>query len=244
MKKEIIKKISIVSLIGLSLSSSTYISHAYTLNNDSNISYMKLSNNENENLDIHNKFKEIFPDEMKKIDNLVRKNRSANKTEEQFLNETKNENPIIDTEKEVNGEYYRLIAFSNGTYYKLGVEGGTSSTGSGYVSYKKRKVFGQFASPAINTVSGHTFTGVISYTNVKGGYDYIDVANPYSFYYCKNAYTSENKKLKEDSKGNAYVTFHYDGRYSYLNGQGSIYAPFKFTVYVGNDTIKLSAGVR
>lgn len=248
MKKEIIKKISIMSLIGLSLSSSTITSNAYTslsneVDNKSNISEMKISNDEKENLEIHKDFIDIFPNEMKMIDNLVKRNRSVNKTEEEFFKETKNMKPVIDTQKEVDGDYYRLVAFRNGTYYKLGLKGGTSSSGSGYVSYKNRQAFGQFASPSVNTVSGHTFTALISYTNVKGGYDYISTATPYSFYYCKNAYT-KSKKLKEDSKGKAYATFYYDGRYSYKNTQGSIYAPFKFTVYVGKDTVTLSAGIR
>ncbi|MDU4934332.1 MAG: hypothetical protein E6X43_03270 [Peptostreptococcaceae bacterium] len=212
-------------------------------NNENSQGTMKLSTDEEENLEIHNDFLRIFPEEMEQIDKLIKSKSNSNKSEQELLEETSELTPIIDTSKEVDDNYYRLVAYSNGVYYKLGVKDGTSTTGSGYVSYKGRKAYGQFYSAATNATIGHTFTSIISYTNVKGGYDIIDSASPYSFYYCKNAYT-HSKKLKENSSGKAYAKFYYDGRTSYNTATGAVYNKFAFTVYVGADTISVSANLR
>ena len=177
MKKGILKKLSVLSIIGITLVSNSVYSNANKLelnNNENSQGTMKLSTDEEENLEIHNDFLRIFPEEMEQIDKLIKSKSNSNKSEQELLEETSELTPIIDTSKEVDDNYYRLVAYSNGVYYKLGVKDGTSTTGSGYVSYKGRKAYGQFYSAATNATIGHTFTSIISYTNVKGGYDIID----------------------------------------------------------------------
>lgn len=248
MKKETLKKLSALSLVGITISSSFSCVNAGTqdlIHKESvasNKGVMAISTDEEESLEIYNDFLKVFPEEMEQIKNLGRSRSNMGKSDQELLDETKEMEPIIDTEKEVNDDYYRLVAYSNGIYYSLGVKDGTSTTGSGYVNYKGRKVYGQFYSSATNVAVGHTFNAIISYTNVKGAYDYIDTTSPYSFYYCKNAYTHD-KKLKENSSGKAYAKFYYDGRVSTV-GSEAVYNKFYLTVYVGGDTISVKAGLR
>lgn len=248
MKKGILKKLSAISLMGVTILSSLSYVNAGTqdlLNDEiieSNQGVMTISTDEEESIAIHNEFLEVFPEEMEQIAKLGRLKSNIGKSDEELLDETKEMEPVIDTEKEVNEDYYRLVAYSNGIYYSLGVKGGTSTTGTGYVSYKGRKAYGQLYSSATNSLIGHTFNAIITYTNVKGGYDYIDTASPYSFYYCKNAYTY-SKKLKENSSGKAYAKFYYDGRTSSVNSE-AVYNKFYLTVYVGSDTVSVNAGLR
>ena len=55
---------------------------------------------------------------------------------------------------------------------------------------------------------------------------------------------THSKKLKENSSGKAYAKFYYDGRTSYNTATGAVYNKFAFTVYVGADTISVSANLR
>lgn len=217
----------------------------YLLNNENlenNQGAVTIVTDEEEKLAIHNDFLKVFPEEMAQIQKLGMSRSNIGKSEEELIDETKEMEPIIDTEKEVNGDYYRLVAYSNGIYSKVGIKGGTSTTGSGYVNYKNRKAYAQLYSSLANPVSGHTFTAIASYTNVNGGYDYISSAQPYSFYFCQNAYTHSNKKLKENSSGKAYVKFYYEGRSASTPVEA--YNKYYLTLYVGKDTATVKADLR
>lgn len=241
MSKKFISTLCAIGML-LTTTSTSYADVKPTIQ-ESNQSEIQVSYDEKENLELQEDFERIFSKEMNEIENIVNINKFSRKSHENYLKEISGMTPIIDSEKSEGDNHYRLVAYSNGLFYQLALKDGSYSSGTGYTSWSNRKAYAQLGSPAVNAVTGHTFTSTISYTHVNGGNDYISSASPYSFYYCQNAYT-QSKNFNETSYSKAYVTFYYDGRTAYMNGVGNVYSPFRFTINVGNDTVSLSANLR
>ena len=251
MKKGIAKKLSVLSIIGVTLFSNNFFSNAYSSDLSANSEQtLEVSTDESEYLEIHNEFVKLFPEEMKMLENLRKNKKNSSKTIKELADETENMEPIIDVEKEVDGNYYRLVGYATGIFHKTGITGGTATTNSdGDVVYKGRQAYAQMFSDAINIITGHTFKATISYTKVRGGYNYITSSGVYSTYFVKDARRG-TYSYKETASKKAFVNFNYSGRTSnYAGEDGSgipgtaFYNPMQMTITIGGDSSKVTARV-
>lgn len=200
-------------------------------------------------------FEELFPEEMKQLKELQKSASfsSRTKTDEELMDEIKDTEPVIDSEKNIDGDYYRLTAYSNGCYTQIGISGGeiednnkvitrastgitggTTQSGSGYFNRNNATAYCNFFNNSVqNTLQGHTIGVTISYSLVNGAYDNISSYSLKTTTYCNNI-TKTTAKLKEDASGKATIKYKYSGRTS-NSPSGAIYNNLTFAIYVGKD---------
>lgn len=238
MKKNI-KKLSILSILSIMIFSGGYSYSSAASFNYSNKFNSSINSAESKELtkeelaEIDKEFREIFPEEMAKLEALGKSRANKNKTEKQLLKESQSMNPIIDVEKTVGDDYYRLVGYSNSVYNRWGIKDGSSKTGSGYVSYKDRVAYAHHQSAAVNALSGHTFSTRISYTLAKGGYDSIQSSQIGPMQLAVKNFYRYHLKSKETSSGSAYVKWRYTGRNEFNGNTGE----YMMTVFVGQDRV-------
>lgn len=226
--------------------------------------YVSLVNEDSVNYDFRmqkfNEFKNIFPDEMKILENIVSMNKynRTYKSENKLLEEAKGMGPMIEAQKTIGDELYQLTIYPNGVFIQSGVyggdledftensieshadtgiTGGSTQSGSGYSNGYNRIAYCNFYSnSAMNITQGHTIQATISYSLVKGGYDSLTShkLGP-NLMGTTGAYTYATKN-RENSSGSAYVKYRFNGRTSW-NSSSSAYNKFEFRITVGNDQV-------
>lgn len=217
-------------------------------------------------LNKYHEFEEIFPEEMEILKEIQAVNyfNLITKSDNELMEEAANTDPLIDTQKIVDGDIYKLTVYSNGVFAQSGVyggeveevnfkqdnsrlgstgiTGGTTQSGSGYSNGINRKAYcNYFANSAVNLI-GHTIESTISYSLVNGAYDSLTSHKLSYVYNTKNVYTYDSKG-KENSAGPAYVKYHYDGRTG-VNSSADPFEPFEFSISVGSDQVRLNLSFR
>ena len=215
----------------------------------------------------HKEFEEIFKIEMDELRDIQARNKMnlLLKSESKLISEAKDSEPIIESEKTIDGEFYKLTVYPNGVYTQegiyggvveevleeddsisravTGITGGSTTSGSGYVNGTNRIAYSNlYATATQNTLQGHTIQVTFSYSLVNGGYDKITkYALGPNLLGAQDAY-KYGAKLSENSSGSAYVKYRYKGR-TYSGASSSIFNDFEFGIYVGNDKITLKSSL-
>lgn len=258
------KKLICMSLGALAIATGQGYTSVSANNSITQDSYVSAIEENDTNYDFReqkfNEFKDIFPDEMEILENVVSMNKYnlARKSENTLIEEAKEMGPMIEAQKTIGDELYKLTIYPNGVFIQsgiyggeveeitensvesratTGITGGTTQSGTGYSNGYDRIAYCNFYSNSLmNTTQGHTIQATISYSIVKGAYDSLTAykLGP-SLMGTTNAYTYATKS-KENASGGAYVKYRFNGRTSW-SSTGSIYNTFEFRITVGNDQV-------
>ncbi|HZK27812.1 MAG TPA: hypothetical protein VFD00_09800 [Thermoclostridium sp.] len=191
------------------------------------------------------KYREIFKDEFEFLGQYY-----STKSLDMKPNITSignNQEPIVDSEKWVENDYYHLILYPNGDTVYTGFKGGTLYHHPDGEQWVNREAYVQFGNPSY---MGHYFSTIISWTTLYSAYDQIDNVAPggHSGPSDGPSYI-HSQKTKENSSGPAYVNWHYRGRTSFYYDPLSEqyitnFDSFYFKVNVGNNTVNIDWGLR
>lgn len=189
-----------------------------------NVNWKEIS--EVEAMETHQKFIELFPDEMRYLEQI-----NLNKHNEQDTYNVLNTNPIIDSEKATDDGYYRLIIYSNGVHTKLVATGGkVEPKGGGTTNFTDVTAYAQFHPDGLYLIMGHRMSTILSYTTHTTQFDVINSRKIGAQQFTKGAYVSD-QLLTETQVTHPFILWDFSGRTAI---SPEVYNHFAFKTEISN----------